>query len=220
MRCKRRCTEGSSRAMSDVVISRRAAVSVGLGLLAGSAFAREGVDEERLREAKEKARQGAREAERQGMEKAYNRMLERDPESRAFFEQMSRGGTVEERMNAMRDWQYQRSMESLKAQLGVSDEEWKVVQPRIATAYNLRHPPASFAQEDTSASAMVSRLTRELRELLNNKDAKPEEIKTKLTALRAAKVKVQQELTQARQQLRQILTIRQEAVLVLGDLLD
>lgn len=205
----------------DVVISRRAAVGVGLGLLAGSAFGQEEVDEERLRQSKEEAVRGAREAARRGAEEAHNRMLERRPDFRAFSEQVGRGGTTEERMKAMRDWQYQHTMESLKTQLGVSDEEWKVIQPRIGAVYDLRHPPGSFAQEDVSASALVSRLIRELRELvMNNKDAKPEEIKAKLTALRAAKERVQQELAKAQKDLRQILTLRQEAVLVLNGLLD
>lgn len=66
----------------------------------------------------------------------------------------------------------------------------------------------------------VTRLTRELWELLDNKETKVEEIKARLTALRDARKKVQQELTKARQQLRPILTLRQEAVLVLSELLD
>ena len=50
--------------------------------------------------------------------------------------------------------------------------------------------------------------------------AKPEEIKAKLTALRAAKERATQELAKARQGLRQIMNLRQEAVLVLNGLLD
>lgn len=144
--------------------------------------------------------------------------MERSPNLRAFREEMGRGGSIS--MKAMQDWQRKQSLENLKKQLGVSEEEWKVIQPRLEAVYLLRHPPGSVAQEDTSASAMVTRLARELWELLNNKETKAEEIKAKLTALRKAKEKVQQELTKARQQLRQILTICQEAVLVLSELLD
>jgi hypothetical protein len=50
--------------------------------------------------------------------------------------------------------------------------------------------------------------------------AKPEEIKAKLTALRAAKEQARQDLVKARQDLRQLMTLRQEAVLVLNGLLD
>jgi len=45
-------------------------------------------------------------------------------------------------------------------------------------------------------------------------------INVKLTALRAAKEKARQELAAAQQSLRQLMTIRQEAVLVLNSLLD
>jgi hypothetical protein len=61
---------------------------------------------------------------------------------------------------------------------------------------------------------------RELRETLNNKDAPADQVKAKLTALRAAQLAAAQELTKGRQNLRQIMTLRQEAVLVLNGLLD
>ena len=53
-----------------------------------------------------------------------------------------------------------------------------------------------------------------------DKEASAAQIKGKLTALRAAQVNANQELTKARQNLRQILTLRQEATLVLNGLLD
>jgi hypothetical protein len=161
-----------------------------------------------------------REAQRQGEEAAFQRNLERNPNLRPFYEQMGRGGSVQDSMKAMQDWQRKQSLENLKNQLGVSEEEWKVIGPRLETVYLLRHPPASVTPEDVSASAVVTRLTKELGELLNNKEAKAEEIKAKLTALRTAKEKVRQELAKARSELRQIVTIRQEAMLVLSELLD
>jgi outer membrane protein TolC len=47
-----------------------------------------------------------------------------------------------------------------------------------------------------------------------------EQIKAKLAALRAAKQKAAQDLATARQSLRQLMTLRQEALLVLNGLLD
>ena len=44
---------------------------------------------------------------------------------------------------------------------------------------------------------------------------KPEEIKEKLTALRKAREKAEQELTKAQEELRKVLTLHQEARLVL-----
>jgi len=188
-----------------------------LALARGEAPGQEGVDYERLKEAEERAAQAAREAARRGAEATLRERA--SAQERAFFDRMQ-DSDAQSRAKMMQDWQFQRTLERLRGDLGVSDEEWKVIQPRIAAVYDLRHPPASFAQEDVSVSAMVLRLTRELRELLKNKDAKPEEIKAKLTALRAAKERVRQELTKAQKDLRQILTLRQEAVLVLNGLLD
>ncbi len=62
--------------------------------------------------------------------------------------------------------------------------------------------------------------SRELRELLQADKAEVEQIKAKLAAYRAAKNKANQELAAARQSLRQIMDLRQEAVLVVNGLLD
>jgi hypothetical protein len=62
--------------------------------------------------------------------------------------------------------------------------------------------------------------SRELRELLHDDAVGADQIKAKLTALRAAKERAVRELAGARQTLRQLMTLRQEAVLVLNGLLD
>jgi len=191
-----------------------------LGLLTGSALCQEQIDEEAIGAGPERRHQQAQELMRQAREEAFQRNLEKHPEMRAFYERVGSGATMQERAKAMQDWQRERIIENLKQQLGGSEEEWKVVQPRLDAVYLLRNPPMSFAPEDVSASALVFRLTTELQQLVSVKETKPEEIKTKLTALRAAKEQVRQELSKAQQNLRQILTIRQEAILVLNRLLD
>lgn len=60
----------------------------------------------------------------------------------------------------------------------------------------------------------------ELQTTLENTSATPEEIKSKLTALRTAKEKAKQELAVAQKDLREVLTLRQEAQLVVMGLLD
>ena len=55
---------------------------------------------------------------------------------------------------------------------------------------------------------------------LKNKDAKPEEIKTKLDAYRAAKTKAKDDMTKAQDDLKGVLTARQEAVMVQYGVLD
>jgi hypothetical protein len=63
-------------------------------------------------------------------------------------------------------------------------------------------------------------LTQALRELLREEKAPPDQIKAGLTALRAARERTVQELVKTRQNLRQVMTLRQEALLVLNGLLD
>lgn len=65
---------------------------------------------------------------------------------------------------------------------------------------------------DTAAQALQT--------TLGNSEATPDEIKAKLTALRSAREKARQELAKARQELRQVLTLRQEAQLVLMGMLE
>ncbi len=207
-----------------VAISRRAIVGssgVGLlGLLAGSALGQDEVDPERLRAAQEMAARSSLEARREASEiRAMEIQGGLDPQQRAFFEKM-RDADAETRTKMMQDWSLQRMLERLKNELGVSQEEWTVIKPRVETVYRLVHTQPGSGKGDIESLALVAARTRELQELLRNKEAKPEEIKAKLTALRAAKEQARQELVKARQNLRQVMTLRQEAVLVLNGLLD
>ena len=76
------------------------------------------------------------------------------------------------------------------------------------------------ARPRTREQTEVGKITDELRKLLENKAAKPEEIKAKLAVLRKAQEKARQELAKAQQELRAELTVRQEAQLVLMGLLS
>jgi anthranilate phosphoribosyltransferase len=66
----------------------------------------------------------------------------------------------------------------------------------------------------------VERAQEQLRTVLDNSESTPEQIKAQLTALRTAKEKTKQELAAAQQELRKIITIRQEAILVMMGTLD
>ena len=74
--------------------------------------------------------------------------------------------------------------------------------------------------EPTREPTAVEKALQELQAVLDNEEARPMEIKQKLTALRQAREKVKQELAKAQQELRGLLTARQEAQLVLMGLLD
>jgi hypothetical protein len=59
-----------------------------------------------------------------------------------------------------------------------------------------------------------------LQAVLDNKDSKPDEIKSKLDALRDARGKARDQLTKAQGDLKSLLTQRQEAVLVTRGMLE
>jgi flagellar motility protein MotE (MotC chaperone) len=152
----------------------------------------------------------------------------------------------------------QRMTDQMKQDLGVNDEEWKVLQPRIEKVQTLAmqsrggmrgmsgrrggrpgegpgdrpqgdrpkgdrpegdRPKADRPEGDRPQSEVEKKAT-ELRTVLENKEAKPEEIKTALTALREARAKARQELETAQKELREVVSVRQEAVFVTMGLLD
>jgi len=143
---------------------------------------------------------------------------------RVFSERMRNAGSPEERTRIMEErnaWERTRAVEDLKKQLEVSDQEWAVIKPRVEAVYNLVHPVPRFAGPGNApAASPVDRGRSELGGVLADKGASAQHIKAKLTALRAAQLGAAQELTRVRQNLRQILTLRQEATLVLNGLLD
>jgi hypothetical protein len=59
-----------------------------------------------------------------------------------------------------------------------------------------------------------------LQAAVDDADSAPGKIKESLTAYRKAREAVRQELAMAQEQLREVLTVRQEAYLVLGGTLD
>ena len=79
--------------------------------------------------------------------------------------------------------------------------------------------PRFPGMENREPSA-VEKATQTLNTTLENQSASAETIKTQLTALRAAREKAKQDLAAAQQDLRQILTLRQEAQLVVSGMLN
>jgi hypothetical protein len=161
------------------------------------------------------------EARMQGA-KSSQQIQERIEQSRVFTDRLRNAQSMEERqqiMNEQMAWQRQRAFEDLKDQLHIPDQEWPVVKPRLQTVYNLVHPVSQMGRNDQPKTELEQR-SRELRELLRDDAAGADQIKAKLTAFRAAKEKTNQQLAGARQTLRQLMSLRQESVLVLNGLLD
>jgi len=136
----------------------------------------------------------------------------------------------------------------MREQLGATEQEWKVLGPRVMKVSELSREtrgggrggmmmfggmggrggpggpqgnrpgdrPDAPAREQTP----VEKTQEELRTLLENTATTPDQIKNQLTKLRAAREKAKQDLAKAQQDLRQVLTLRQEATLVLMGMLD
>ena len=128
----------------------------------------------------------------------------------------------------------QRMMDGFKEQMGAKDEEWKVIEPKLSKVIELnfasRMGRGGFFgrggnngggdRQRTGGDSPVGKASQDLRETLDNKDASADDIAKKLTALRDAREKSHAELVAAQKDLKEVLTQRQEAVLVMSGQLD
>ena len=130
----------------------------------------------------------------------------------------------EERMQSMRGVKEKvqgQELERYQKRLSISEEEWPLIRPRIEAVFNMVRNRRGSEEEEESTQADVEQKTRDLRELLRNRDeeASKAQVKAALTALRAAREKNRQKLARAQSALRELMTLRQEALLVLEKLL-
>ena len=129
----------------------------------------------------------------------------------------------------------------LKESLGCTDDEWKILQPKIQAVQTAQRAGFSGgrglfggrggggrrgggggnggAGPDVQPS-LAQQKAQELQQVLESKDAKPEDIKAKLTALREARASAKADLAKAQEDLRELLTARQEAVMVMYGMLE
>jgi hypothetical protein len=120
----------------------------------------------------------------------------------------------------------QRFLDNLKQDLGCTDEEFAAISPSIQkvidamTADNQRIGGMPRVRTPGQMQSAIQLAMMDLRGALDDDHAPANLIKTKLDALRQAKVKADDDLEQARNQLRMVLTVRQESVLVANGLLD
>jgi hypothetical protein len=122
----------------------------------------------------------------------------------------------------------QRMMDNIKEQMGAKDDEWKVIEPKLTKVVDLsfasrmgrgmgfgRGGNNGGGNRPTATDSPVGKAMQDLRETLDNKDASADDIAKKLTALRDAREKSHAELVAAQKDLKEVLTQRQEAVLVM-----
>ena len=151
-----------------------------------------------------------------------------------------RGGFDPEQMR-------QRQMERMKEILAPGEGEWEILEPRLEKVMTQQRESAGAGgmmrmmmgrggrgggrgdregggrpqmpgMERTETA--TSKAMDELQTALEDEKATPEQIKAKLTALRVAREAASEELAKARESLREVCTIRQEANLVLMGYLD
>jgi hypothetical protein len=130
----------------------------------------------------------------------------------------------------------------MKELLGANDEEWKLLQPQIEKVQTLQRATSSRVgasllygngnngggggrfrggqQPDNAPPSAVEEKSKELAAAIQNKDTKPDEYKARMAAFREARNQAKADLGKAQESLREVVTVRQEAVLVELGLLD
>jgi hypothetical protein len=123
-------------------------------------------------------------------------------------------------------------LDRMKETLGANDDEWKVLSPKIEKVQKLqfelmsgrmgrmgqgRGPrggdnPAPAVDEATQTD--LQKKTAALSKLLADKASKADDVKTALADYRAARDKVKEDITKAQKDLKDVVTITQEAQLV------
>jgi hypothetical protein len=118
-------------------------------------------------------------------------------------------------------------LEQLKTAMGCSDEEWTVILPKLekveaaaaeaGSPVSGLGPTAKLAMLNGASSDKPSTLSQrrqELRTTLQNPNASEAEVKLRIESLRQARIDAREKLAQARKELADVLTQRQEAVLI------
>jgi hypothetical protein len=133
----------------------------------------------------------------------------------------------------------QKSLLRVKEVLQAGDEEWAVLESRIAAVMRLQRdvsagkdqrgprPPRPEKPSDNPAANPSERPTtdvqtqaRALNAALFDPSLPASEIKARVAAVRDARTRVRQDLARAQDELRELLTYRQEATLIIMGLLE
>ena len=114
----------------------------------------------------------------------------------------------------------------MKNELDVTEEEWTVIEPKLTKVMKLareisprgmrgRGGRRGGPERSESEQSEVQKAAIALQEVVIKSDTSSDEIKAKLKDLRDAKDKAKQELVKAQDELKESLSVRQEARLVL-----
>jgi hypothetical protein len=128
----------------------------------------------------------------------------------------------------------ERMMTRIKEQLGATDDEWKAIEPKVDKVMTAQRESrggfgfGGFGRggggggggADQQPTTAVGKASADLRTTLDSKDSAPETIAKKLATLREAREKARKDVADAQKELKEILTQRQEAVLVMNGMLE
>ncbi|HEX8295671.1 MAG TPA: hypothetical protein VF593_05190 [Chthoniobacteraceae bacterium] len=126
----------------------------------------------------------------------------------------------------------QRMNDRLKTSLKATDEEWAAIQPLIEKVQAKQREGGRFGggggrggrggnNDDAQQATRPGQAESEaLRTALESDSSTPEDLKAKLEAVRAHRKKSAAELASAREDLKKVLTVRQEAALVAAGILE
>lgn len=157
-----------------------------------------------------------------------------------------RGGFDPEAMRTRMEEFRKQQAEQMKTEMGATDEEWAVLQPKIEKIQTLQRDLSSgmrggmmgrtgrggrggaqpgaqpAAQPDANAPAQteIQKAGAALQTVVQNKEASAEQVSAALKAYRDARDKIKGELATAQKELKEIVTVKQEAYLVTRNVLE
>jgi hypothetical protein len=137
-----------------------------------------------------------------------------------------------------------KSLLFVKQVIGASDDEWPVLRPRVERVLallreanagrDLRPPkpkepksndakrgdPPPVPAAAPPATSPVDERSRDLLQAVANQQVPVGEVRSRIAAIRQARAKARADLAKAQEELRELLTVRQEAVLIVVGVLD
>jgi hypothetical protein len=118
--------------------------------------------------------------------------------------------------------------DEIRQDMDVTDDQWKAIQPKLEKVEelsdSLEHPHGPPRgpddQNDDEKVTPVEQAVRDLEDTLDKDNATDDQIKAKVEAVHKAREAAAADLKAARKELKEGLTLRQEAVLVARGILD
>jgi hypothetical protein len=114
----------------------------------------------------------------------------------------------------------ERMLGRIKETMGSSDEEWKAIEPLVKKVLDAQAKTRTSGFFGRREGSEVPSEVEALRNAVESEQSKPEDIKQKLEAFRAMRKKNEEELKKAQDELKKVLTVKQEAQMVLMGTLE